>query len=282
MLYFEEDSLKDTIVLDVQWFVDSFKCILEYPVDIEKGNDMERIQFYTTGELDDKDLDMIWSKPENKMKGFQEHKRVLMSYMEKLGLLAVCDFGQRPWYYFPCMNRRKFDIEHNRLKKLVPSSILCFQFAEEKQLPIFLFYNLVVKCLKMIDWKILIEEQKQYSCIYDDAACFSYRKHIVLLCICNFQIQVQVCHPSDTIEPSVLREIRIALGNRISEFEKYSFQVGYKCRNGAFHKEEDIGFIPEKEFPVPVDNQLCNNCGLKTHFVDSKICWVTLFFILIH
>ena len=283
LLYFEEKKQSNEIILDVQWFVDAYECILEYPVDTEKTTDIEREKFYTTGELYDQDLDMIWGSPQNEKKEYERHKSVLLSHMENLGLLlAVHDSGPRLWYYFPCTNGRTFDIQHEQMKKqYIPSSILCFKFDEKKQLPYFVFHNLVVKCLKLPVWKITLEEKTKYSCIYDDAACFSYRKHTVLLCVCKFQIQVQVCHPRDAIEPSVLREIRIFLEKALTELKKDSFQIGYKCSNGKFHKEEDTGFIPEKEFPVPVDNQLCDNCGLKTHFVENKICWVNIVFLIL-
>lgn len=79
--------------------------------------------------------------------------------MEKLGLLAVCNSEEenvsKTWYYFPSMNKRKFDEELKNIKGFNSSSILCFQFDEQGQLPIFLFYELVVKCVKIPGWSIL-------------------------------------------------------------------------------------------------------------------------------
>lgn len=34
LLYFDEVILKETIILDVQWFVDAFKCIIAYQENI--------------------------------------------------------------------------------------------------------------------------------------------------------------------------------------------------------------------------------------------------------
>lgn len=117
--------------------------------------------------------------------------------MEKLGLLAVCNSEEenalKTWYYFPSMNKRQFDEELKNIKGFNSSSILCFQFDEQGQLPIFLFYELVVKCVKLPGWSILTVNKTRS--IYEKFACFSYREHIVVVCICNFQIQVQVFIP---------------------------------------------------------------------------------------
>lgn len=34
LLYFDEDKLKDIIIIDVQWFLDVFKCIIVYYVNM--------------------------------------------------------------------------------------------------------------------------------------------------------------------------------------------------------------------------------------------------------
>nr|XP_022292748.1 probable serine/threonine-protein kinase roco6 [Crassostrea virginica] len=226
LLYFEEPALKDTIILDVQWLVDAFKSILEYYVGIEHANDSIIQKFRETGELDEKDLLNIW-------KGTQYKKtyKILTSFMERLGLLAKCNNGNQFWYYFPSMNRRKF--ENKPFEDVKKSSILSFQFEKEKQLPIFVFYKCVVKCMKLSSWEIHIENNCR--CIYDDAACFSFRGHIVLLCISNFQIQVQVCrNPANDVDPNILSEIKLMLEKTMEEFRShnFTFEIGYKCLNG--------------------------------------------------
>lgn len=53
LLYFDEEELRDIVILDVQWFVNAFKCIITDSVDVENVNNEELIQFHKTGELDD-------------------------------------------------------------------------------------------------------------------------------------------------------------------------------------------------------------------------------------
>lgn len=271
LLYFEEPALKDTIILDVQWLVDAFKSIIAYHVDIEKEHDIERQRFYETGELNNEELDAIWERQQIEGKDYITHKKNLMPFMEKLGLLAVCNSDTHLWYYFPSMNRKKFVSEHEQFKK---SSILIFQFEKEKQLPIFLFYSFIIKCLKLPFWKILTEGQCR--CIYDEVACFSFREHIVLLCVCNFQIQVQVCHPVIDIKNTLLQDIKYTLEETMKEFQNYRFKVGYKCQKGKFHDDE-LNFIPEEVFGFSVNHRLCEFCSVwNKHTLGNEICWVNL------
>ena len=272
LLYFEEPDLKDTIILDVQWLVGAFKSILRFNVGIEKANNSKVQTFKKTGELDEAELLKILEERLYEKKDY----KILTSIMERLGLLAVCHSENRLWYYFPSMNRRKF--ENKPFEDVKKSSILLFQFEKEKQLPIFVFYKFVVKCMKFPRWEIYIE--KNCPCIYDDAACFSFKGHIVLLCIYNFQIQVQVCrNAANEIDTNRLSEIKSELENTMEEFRSrnYTFEIGYKCLNGKFHKE-GLNFYSEKE--LMVEGKVCKFCS-DFHELGKEIYWVSLIFILL-
>lgn len=277
LLYFEEPTLEETIILDVQWLVDAFKSILAYYVGIENAHDIEPQRFKETGELFNEQLLEIWKGRQAEGEDYVTYKDVLTSFMEKLGLLAVCQSEDESWYYFPSMNRRKFD--DKQFEHCKKSSILIFQFDTEKQLPIFVFYRFVIKCMKLHGWKILVK--KQCRCIYDEVACFSFQQHIVLLCISNYQIEVQVCHPANHIGANLLEEIKSMLKNTMDELtnQKYSFKIGYKCENGKF-KDDEYNFIPEMELSKTDEKNLCLSCQ-KTHTLGNRICWVNLNFILL-
>ena len=278
LLYFEEPALKETILLDVQWLVDAFRSILAYKVATENRDDIKRQRFCETGELYNEELVAIWKRQETEGKDYISHKDVLTTYMEKLGLLAVCNVDERVWFYFPSMNRRKFD--NKQFEDFKKSSVLSFQFEREKQLPIFVFYRFVIKCMKLPLWKIHMKRKSQ--CIYDEVACFSFRGHIVLLCVFNFQIQVQVCHPTNDIKANLLKEIKSTLENTMEEFrnQNYEFDIGYKCQYGKFHAEE-LNFIPEADL-IDLTNtdekSLCKFCSV-THELGNGIYWVNFIFI---
>lgn len=271
LLYFDEGTLRETIILDVQWFVDAFKCIIR-----KDGNKAttycETVRFQTTGEITDKNLTKIWEKS-NEGQTFIAHKKDILLYMEKLGLLAICDTlkGQLTLYYGPSMNTRKFK---NRENDITKSSILCFHFEEHGQLPFHNFYCLVVKCLKFDGWSVL--QEKGENCWYENVACFTYENCIVVVCLCKFQIQLQVWILKENayINPELLSDIQGSVEKTLSERQD-SYEIGYKCKNGMLYDEEDTFYIKQTKFPVT--ELSCPNCGLdKKHLVDNKICWVSI------
>lgn len=271
LLYFDENILREIIILDVQWFVDAFKCIIRKHEN-KATTDCETLRFQTTGEITDKDLTRIWEES-NEGQTFIAHKNDILLYMEKLGLLAICDTlkGQLLSYYVPSMNTRKFKNRENHITK---SSVLCFHFKEHGELPFNKFYCFVVKCLKLDGWSVLREEEE--NCWYENVACFAYKNCIVVVCLCKFQIQLQVWILDENayISPELLSDIQGSVEKTLSERQD-SYVIGYKCKNGTINAEEDIFFIPQSVFPVT--ELSCPNCTLeKKHLVDNKICWVSM------
>lgn len=278
LLYFDEEKLRNIVILDVQWFVNAFKCVITNSVNVESINNKELIKFHNTGELNDEKLVAIWMKPQNKNNEYEKHKQQIITYMEHLGLLVI--FNRKDmssteansvWYYFPSMNKRKIGKDLEKLKQYATSSILCFQFDEERQFPVFIFYGLVSQCNKMSGWSI--SEEGDTRSLYQNVACFTFKCHYVVICICKFQIQVQVCRPLGEISHNILDEVQTSVEKGIKEFKKYTYVIGYKCQNGVFCCEEDNSFIALEKFPV--FHYLCNTCGVRRqHFVENSICWV--------
>lgn len=269
LLYFNEDYLKDKIILDIQWFLDAFKCIIDYPLDIE-GSDSKRKRFYDTGELDDDELNRIWKTCPNEGKEYLDHKTTILAYMERLGLLTphYQHSIKSTWYYVPCMNKKKFDKTGEEFLK---SSILCFNFDDEEKLPIHVFYSIVFKCFKIPCWSILTENGQ--ICMYDNAACFCLQEHIVVLCISKFQIQVQVWWFPEKKDDKLLEEIKESVEKILKVYSNNSHKVGYKCQNGILNSEKDKSFYEENEFPL--SDVLCRTCEIdKKHPVGNDICWV--------
>lgn len=265
VLYFDEEGINETIILDIQWFVNAFKSLIHFTVDL---NDSDYSHIKSTGVIEDKKLTEIWKSKAKE--GYILHKEKILAYMERLGLLAM-QHETKPWYYIPSMNNRKFrdtDINMGGPK----SSILCFQFDENKQLPVFLFYGIVLKCMQIPKWSILQENKK--ICLYENAACFSFLDHIVVICLCKYQIQVQVLVPAKgIIDMNLLKEVEQSIERKIQEYKEYIYNIGYKCQNGMLNTENDNSFIAKIEFPV--SKHICDRCIVsKKHYVDNTICWV--------
>lgn len=278
LLYFDDEALKETIILDIQWFVNAFKCIITYPVNI-RNTDKDRERFHKTGEISDRELTNIWENEEYGQE-YIFHKAIIMSFMEQLGLLACTESRVLKkncvWYYIPSMNKRPIPKQD---KKFTKSSILCFQFDINGQLPIFLFHGVVLKCMKIPQWSLLRENNE--NCIYENLVCFRFQSHIVVICLCKFQIQVQVWLPGEgVIDQDFLQKVLRLVENKIKQNEKirekkeFPFQIGYKCQNGKLNDETDASFIAEAEFHIS-SKLLCEKCKVEEkHFVDNKICWV--------
>lgn len=271
LIYFKEKNLYETIILDIQWFINAFKSIINFPVSIRE-NDISREKFKRTGVINDNKLTEIWNMEENKLYLF--HKENILLHMERLGLLTRYLLDKELCYYIPSMNRTKFeDTEiHKDVKR---SSILCFQFNESGQLPVFLFYGLVLKCMHIDMWST--QKVRQRFCLYENAACLSFKDHTVAVCLCKFQIQVQVwVKANKNIDSNTLGEVQQSIEAKmqeLKEYGKYEYEIGYKCQNGKLNTENDNSFIALKMFPF--SRLTCDKCiDEKQHDVDNQICWV--------
>lgn len=111
-------------------------------------------------------------------------------------------------------------------------------------------------------------------CLYENAACYSFLDHIVVVCLCKNQIQFQILVPAKgKIDVNVLQEVEQSIEREIQEYKEYKYDVGYKCQNGLLNTENDNSFIAKIEFPV--SKHICDRCIVsKKHYVDNKICWV--------
>lgn len=112
-------------------------------------------------------------------------------------------------------------------------------------------------------------------CLYENTACFEFRHHIVVVCLCKFQIQVRVSVPAkEKIDVNVLGNVQRFIEEKIREYKGYDYDIGYKCQNGVINDEDDNSFIAKENFPV--SKLYCNMCKVKeTHFIDNEICWVS-------
>lgn len=276
VLFFEEKRLKETIILDFQWFLDAFKCIINYDVDLDTPSDNKRERFQLTGELEDEELNAMWKKCPNGEDYFKNKDKII-AYMEQLGLLAKC-YSRRPycnetpWYFVPSMRKGKF--EKTSIKMYTGSTILCFEF-EKKQLPKHVFYGVVFQCFKLPKWFILTLEPGNQLCLYENMAGFLFHGIVVLICVCRNQIQVQTYRKKDNnISLSLNTEIQNEVSKIIKGFEKYPSSVGYKCKNGVFNDENDLSFFSKESLSAsPIT---CKTCEY-WHDVDMSVCWVGQF-----
>lgn len=79
------------------------------------------------------------------------------------------------------MNKKKFNKIGEEFLKFL---IFCFKFDDEGKFFVYVFYSIVFKCFKILDWLILLE--KNENCMYVNVVCFIFKEYIMVLCICKF------------------------------------------------------------------------------------------------
>ncbi|XP_062586236.1 uncharacterized protein LOC134247844 [Saccostrea cucullata] len=229
-LYFNENGLKEKVIIDVQWFIDAFKHIITDKLHF-KGIPVAQgdwDEYYKTGYLRDQLLVKIWNYKDKELYekvkeededynteiwkfedeesdtedkdsgsgyGLYGEKRYLKSHkytlLHLMQRLGLLAIGTES-HYVPCMNRKEIEEElPNIIKKSESkSSVLVYRF---EFLPFFLFYRLVVACIQEVGWKVL--ENDGTSCLYKNAGLFSYNKYNIVLSVTKDSIQLQVFHP---------------------------------------------------------------------------------------
>ncbi|XP_062583832.1 uncharacterized protein LOC134245571 [Saccostrea cucullata] len=272
IIHFDQQILRNFIILDVQWFADAFKNVIT-----DKNHAKEDLfefasewdKFDETGELDEALLSAIWEMNNN---GYLEHKEDIMMYMEKLGLLA--EMSDKIWYV-PCMNKMRFPAAC--FSTYHASSILCYTF---DVLPVEIFHRLVATCIQIPNWEIFTDEDR--GCIYQTAAIFVFQDqhHNVMLGMTQSEIQVQVFVVEGEVDVLTCHQIRENIERILHKlsntFQKNSdFQVAFKCKSAGFCDSKESAPISESKFIK--ETFLCPSCPAnKKHRIiteDIKKYW---------
>ncbi|XP_062580657.1 uncharacterized protein LOC134242573, partial [Saccostrea cucullata] len=265
ILFFNQEFLREVIILDVQWFADAFKNVI---TDKNHANEdlleftSEWDQFDDTGELSDILLCRIWKMNNNE---YLEHKDEIMLYMEKLGLLAKVD--DKNWYV-PCMNKKAFPI--SAFSSHPASSILCYTF---DVLPAGIFHRLVATCMQNTSKMFSFEDR---GCIYQTAAKFMFqdRYHNVLIGMTQTEIQLQVFVVEGEADVSICHKIRVRIENVLQDIsntfqENSEFHVAFKCKPVGFCDSRESAVLSESEFSRATFQ--CPSCKEeKIHIVTTE------------
>ncbi|XP_056015400.1 uncharacterized protein LOC125652354 isoform X1 [Ostrea edulis] len=226
ILYFNEEELSKSLVIDVQWFINSFKFIISDRRHVRDLAETDRDwqYFNRTGYLLNNLLYRIWEAISIDL--YDED--LILHYMQRLGLLAIGDDK----HYVPSMNKRNFDEEETiALRRMeTKSSVLVFHF---QFLPFFFYCRLIVACIVGTEWKVV--EDDGIPCLYKDVAVFVYKDHLIALVVTMSAIQVQIFRKQNTpIDPDIASNIKTTLENRLgyltSTFhKKVTYRVAFQC-----------------------------------------------------
>ena len=258
-------SETEKIILDVQWFVDAFKCIIldEIHWDTIDENNCDLFEQLTKhGLLSSELLDELWKKH-----NIYEHKDSLIYHMKQLDMLA--ELSEEQWYV-PCMNKQKYDEKY--LDNCNVSSRLCFLF---EYLPFFVYHRLIAACintLKMEPWETAGKKH-----IFHTVTILSCKDltHRMLIGICDnkgrtdkeypysIEIQANVTKP-DEIDTKFTSDFCGRIHEILDELTrpffsgKSSFCVGYRCKFGPFAGNQEGQIIKEEE--MSGSRIICNKC----------------------
>ncbi|XP_062600549.1 probable serine/threonine-protein kinase pats1 [Saccostrea cucullata] len=278
-LFFNEDGLKDLVIIDIQWFIDTFKSIITDKLHVKGilATNRDWNEYYETGNLKDTLLDEIWKlnngSSEKESGKSILHKRKLLLYMQRLGFLAVGE----DVHYVPCMNKKEFASPQKQIIQNLPkTSVLVYLF---EFLPYFLFYRLVVFCMQLPEWKVL--ENNRISCLYKKAAMFAYEDHYICLAVTTTSIQLQIFNPEK--EKQIAKKVCVLVRRNVDEmmkditstFHKHlQFKTGFTCteeRKQVVGEDVEKIFIAESEIHGHGESMICPRHQLESfHKIDTK------------
>ncbi|XP_062592542.1 uncharacterized protein LOC134253982, partial [Saccostrea cucullata] len=268
ILHFKEENLSNTIIVDVQWFVDTFKFVISDKNHVRDlaETDKEWQYFHRTGYLMDNFLSRVWGS----LYINSRERPIILQYMQRLGLLAIGDLK----HYVPCMNKKDFGRkERIALRGMeTKSSVLVLHF---HFLPFFFYCRLIVACIVRTEWKVV--EDKGLPGLYKNVAIFVYRDHLIALVVTQTAIQVQILRPQNSpIDANVAVHIKETLENRLgyltSTFhKKVAYNIAFQCSYQDVLCESEECYVYEKELISKNDKILCPRHGFpESHEINIK------------
>ncbi|XP_056015370.1 uncharacterized protein LOC125675033 isoform X2 [Ostrea edulis] len=273
VLHLDGMSLAETVIVDIQWFVDSFKNIITDSNHVRDivDNDRDWSSFYKSGHILDRLLTDIWESRRFEINYWEmnENKATLLQYMQRLGLISV---GTEA-HYIPCMNKMTFGEKEERFFQSIQSktSVLVFRF---HFLPYFFYFRLVVACLTKTngEWTVL---EDNGLCLYKNVACFRYKGHVLALAVNKYSIQLQVFQPGNfpfakVVTLEIRDNVEKLLNGLTSNFHKnIMYTVGYQCSKQEVFREHDDCFVEEIEIHRK-GNTSCPKHGMINYHILSE------------
>ncbi|XP_062583268.1 uncharacterized protein LOC134245034 [Saccostrea cucullata] len=269
ILYFDSTGLDETVILDVQWFVDAFKNIITD--DQHKKQTRLKIDqlweiFYEKGELHDHLLENIWKESEDFGESFFEYKKELLSYMQHLGLLSEGSEKTDNIHLIPCMNKKSVSEEFTR--KCPQSYLVSFRF---EFFPNFLFWRFIVSCVSSNGWVILEEHGFKY--LFKNACILSFDNVDVAIKTNENIVDIQFLETRSFPEAAkfdILKKINNILQNLTQTFHTdIPFAMGCRCKETNISEPKDANFLSKEELYQMKKSQSnqCLLCETEKHQV---------------
>ncbi|XP_062620035.1 uncharacterized protein LOC134281617 [Saccostrea cucullata] len=293
IIYISVDKLKETIIIDVQWFVDAFKYIItdeKHFARIDNKN-----QLVNTGKITGRYIEEIWKRTvdnhvhcfdkkvtiktdkhhDSLWQSYLNHKDEILQYMDKLGLMTrieghIGTDDEEEMYYIPSMNRTDLsDDSKDEIKGQQKSAMMVYFF--KSYLPHFFFFRLVVSCLKK--WKVCDENSffKNAALYKAEEAC-----HYFAIAVSKTSIQLQIFTRDETVklDDKCVKKIRQTVEDFIKEltetFHKgIIYDIGFSCSDIKITDEDEEFFLKGTDIKREIENS--NELTCPKHFRGDYI-----------
>ncbi|XP_062571236.1 probable serine/threonine-protein kinase pats1 [Saccostrea cucullata] len=260
IIYFSEDKLKETIIIDVQWFVDAFKYIITDKKHFAR-KDSKNI-FVNTGKISKKYIEEVWKSIKgiynSLWQSYVNNKDDIFQYMNKLGLMTKLETkggvdNDEKMYYIPSMNRTDLpDGRKDEIYRKQKSSMMVYFF--KSYLPHFFFFRLVVNCLRK--WKVCNEES-----FFKNAAFYKAEEagHFFAIAVSKTSIQLQVFTQDESVKEECVKKIRQTVESLIKEITEtfhrgIIYDSGFSCKDINITDEDEEYFLKESEIIQEIRN----------------------------
>ncbi|XP_045170816.1 uncharacterized protein LOC123533243 [Mercenaria mercenaria] len=89
-VYFDEEPISEYVVLDPQYLIDAFKCIITSERFCTNDPEIRPLwkMLLSEGRLEKQLIDRQWGKPENELDMFMENKEILLSFLVKHHIIS--------------------------------------------------------------------------------------------------------------------------------------------------------------------------------------------------
>ncbi|XP_062577673.1 probable serine/threonine-protein kinase pats1 isoform X2 [Saccostrea cucullata] len=288
ILYFSVDKLKNTIIIDVQWFVNAFKYIITDEKHFAREDNINVL--VNTGKITGQYIQEIWKDIESHRdepcadtnlsvetdrhhdslcQSYLNHKDEILQYMDKLGLMTrieghLCADNEEI-YYIPSMNRTDFSIENkDEIRGKQKSAMMVYFF--KSYLPHFFFFRLVVKCLKK--WKVCDENS-----FFKNATLYKAEEagHYFAIAVSKTSIQLQIFTRDEKVkmDEKCVKKIRQTVEDFIQEITEtfhrgIIYDIGFSCSDIKITDEDEDFFLKGTDIKQEIGNS--NEITCPKHF----------------
>ncbi|XP_062611415.1 probable serine/threonine-protein kinase pats1 [Saccostrea cucullata] len=297
IIHFSVDKFKETIIIDVQWFVDAFKYIITDEKHFARKDNINVL--VNTGRISGRYIEHVWESIDGMsdygktekhhaflMQSYTKHKDDILKYMDKLGLMTkiesqagVSDGNEV--YYIPSMNRTDLSSNTKYAISQQPKSSMMLYFFKY-YLPHFFFFRLVVACFKK--WKICDEDS-----FFKNAAFYRAEEtgHYFVIAVSKTSIQLQVFTRDEALKEECVKNIRKTVEGYIKEitetFHKgIIYDIGFSCKDIKIADEDVEFFLKESDITQEARNSMKMSCprhflGANKHKIDTHKILMCLF-----